>query len=272
VLSDLGSGGGTTGYEAVTGVLGLGAEQWARRALLLGAEISAAYTDLQSDRNGSEFDAVSGRLAVYGSYERGPWYLDAVASYAYHWYDGTRRIRYGSGVTAVDAKADSDHGAHEVSDYLGTGLHFELEGWDFGPEVSFQYTALIEESYSESSAAGLGLDVRSRTEDSLSSRVGMRVSKPLRVDENNVVLSKLRVAWVHEWLDTSQDLAARFEVSPVGAFEVSSRSLARDAVVARVGVQAALAENLRVDVDYGVDAGRSDYLSQQVSVVFSGRF
>ena len=100
----------------------------------------------------------------------------------------------------------------------------------------------------------------------------MRVSKPLRLDENNVVLPKLRVDWAHEWLDTSQDLAARFEVSPAGAFDVGSRSLARDAVVARAGLQVALAENLLVDVEYGVDAGRSDYLSQQVSVVFSGRF
>ena len=273
VLSDLGSGGGNTGYEAVTGVLGLGTERWVRRDLLVGAEISAAYTDLESDRAGSNFDAVSGRLAVYGSYARGPWYVDLMASYAYHSYDATRRVRYGSGDTAVDAKADSDHGAHEVSDYLGVGMNFRAAGWDFGPEASVQYTALMEESYDEkSSAGGVSLDMRDRMEDSLSSRVGVSVSRPWQIDENNVVLPRLRVAWAHEWLDTSQDLEARFQVSPVGAFEVDSRSLPRDSVVARAGLQAALAEGLVVEVDYGVDAGRGDYLSQQLSVIFSGVF
>jgi len=266
------SGGGYTGFGSVSGVLGLGAERWTRRDLLLGFEVSAAYTNLESDRAGTDFDGVSGRLAAYGSYLRGPWYLDLASSYAYHWYDATRSIRYGSGVTAVNAQADSDHGAHEISEYLGTGWHFEVAGWDFGPEVSLQYTALIEEGYSESSAGGLGLDVSSRTEDSLSTWVGARVSKPVRIDEDNVVLPKFRVDWAHEWLDTSQDLSARFQVSPVGAFDVSSRSLSRDTVVARAGLQVALAEGLLVDVEYGVDAGRSDYLSQQVSVVFSGRF
>jgi len=37
-------------------------------------------------------------------------------------------------------------------------------------------------------------------------------------------------------------------------------------------VRAAVSEILLVDVGYGVDAGRSGYLSQQLGVAFSGRF
>ena len=271
VLSDLGSGSSNTGYDAVTGVLGLGTEQWTRRNLLLGAELSAAYTRLTSDRDGTDFDAVSGRFAVYGSYDRSPWYLDVVTSYAYHWYDATRRIRYGS-VEPVDLTADSEHGAHEVSSYLGTGFSFDYAGWDFGPEASVQYTALFEEGYDEKSASEVALDVAKRTQDSLSSRVGVRLSRPWQIDEQNRIEPSLSVAWAREWLDTSQNMEATFQVSPVGRFEVASRDLSRDAVVARLGLRAAVSETMLVDVGYGVDAGRSGYLSQQVGVAFSGRF
>jgi len=267
VYSNLDGGSDYTGFDAAGGVFGVGLDGWANEHLVVGADLSAAYTHVDSDRGGSEMDAVSGRFSGYGSVDFGPWYADGVASYAYHWFDADRRIRYGN----IDRTADSDHDAHEVGGYLGTGLHFTHRGFDFGPEASAQYLVLFEDSYDESSAGAAGLDIDDRDTDSLQSRVGLRVSRPWQIDRETTIAPRLRLAWAHEFLDTSHDLDATFPDSSVGDVEVRSRSLSRDSLIARVGVQALLGYDVVVEGDYGIDLG-DDFMSHQLSVVLRAEF
>jgi hypothetical protein len=53
--------------------------------------------------------------------------------------------------------------------------------------------------------------------------------------------------------------------------EVRSRSLSRDSLIARVGIQALLGDDLVVEGDYGIDLG-DDFMSHQLSVVLRAEF
>jgi outer membrane autotransporter protein len=267
VYSELDGGSDYTGFDAASGVFGLGIDGWVDEHVIVGGDVSATYTHVDSDRGGTDMDALSGRLSGFGSLDFGPWYADGLASYAYHWFDADRRVRYGN----IDRTADSDHGAHEVGGYLGTGLHFERGGFDFGPEASAQYLVLFEDSYDESSAGAAALDIDDRDTDSLQSRVGVRISRPWQIDRETTIAPRLRLAWAHEWLDTSHDLDATFPDSPVGGVEVRSRSLSRDSLIARVWIQALLGYDLVVEGDYGIDLG-DDFMSHQLSVVLRAEF
>jgi outer membrane autotransporter protein len=268
VYSNLDGGSQHVGYDAATGVFGLGADSWLSERVVAGVDLSAAYTHIDSDRSGTDINGVTGRLSGYTSFDAGPAYVDALASYAYHWFDADRRIEYGS----IDRRAKSDHGAHEGSGLLAAGLEFSRAGFEFGPEASAQYTILYEESYHESSAGAAGLRFDDRDPDSLGSRLGIRVSRPWRIDPDTLIAPRLRVAWAHEWLDTDDDLSVAFPDTSFGAFEVSSRKLSRDSVLARIGVQALLGDDIVVEAAYGVDIGRSETMSQQLGISLRAAF
>lgn len=87
-----------------------------------------------------------------------------------------------------------------------------------------------------------------------------------------LIAPRLRVAWAHEWLDTDDDLSVAFPDTSFGAFEVSSRSLSRDSVLARIGVQALLGDDIVVEAAYGVDVGRSETMSQQLGISLRAAF
>jgi outer membrane autotransporter protein len=268
VYQQLDDGSGHEGHDAASGAFGLGIDGWVTENAVLGVDLSGGYTRIESDRDDTHIDGVNGRLSAFGSFDRGPVYVDALGSYAYHWFDGTRRIRY----DGIDRDAKSDHGAHEASAYLAGGVEFERGGFEFGPEAAGQYTILFEESYSEGSAGAAGLRIDDRDTDSLSTRVGARVSRPWRIDRDTTIVPRLRVAWAHEWLDTSHDLDASF-VSPVpNDFTVSSRKVSRDSVLARVGLQALLGDDIVVEADYGVDIGSGESMSHQLGVILRAAF
>jgi len=268
VYSDLEGDHGHTGHDAIGGVFGLGVDTWLGEQLVLGADLSGGYTRIESEREDTEIDGLNGRLTGFGSYDAGSAYVDGLASYAYHWFDASRRIRYGS----IDRDARSDHGAHELSAYLGTGLELSRAGFDFGPEVSGQYTVLFEESYRESSAGAAGLRIDARDPDSLATRLGIRVSRRWQIDPNTVVTPRLRLGWAHEWLDSSHALRAAFASPGAPAFEVVSRTLSRDSLVARIGVRALLGDDIVVEGDYGMDVGRSETMSHQLGIVLRAAF
>ena len=268
VYSNLDGGSQHVGYDAATGVFGLGADSWLSERVVAGVDLSAAYTRIDSDRSGTDINGVTGRFSGYASFDAEPAYVDALASYAYHWFDAERRIEYGS----IDRRAKSDHGAHEGSGLLAAGLEFSRAGFEFGPEASAQYTILYEESYHESSAGAAGLRFDDRDPNSLGSRLGIRVSRAWRIDPDTLIAPRLRVAWAHEWLDTSDDLSVAFPDTSFGAFEVGSRKLSRDSVLARIGVQALLGDDIVVEAAYGVDVGRSETMSQQLGITLHAAF
>jgi outer membrane autotransporter protein len=268
VYSDLEGGSRHAGHDAYGGVFGLGAERWQSERLLLGADLSGGYTRIDSERDDSEIDGVHGRLTGFGSLDLGRGYVDALGSYAYHWFDAGRRIRY----DGIDRDARSDHGAHELSAYLGTGLELSRWGFDFGPEATGRYSVLFEEDYRESSAGAASLRVEEREPDSLATRLGLRLSRRWQIDPRTVIVPRLRLGWAHEWLDTSHDLRAAFTSPGAPRFEVSSRQLSRDSLVARVGVRALLGDDIVVEGDYGLDVGRSETMSHQLGLVLRAAF
>ena len=104
------------------------------------------------------------------------------------------------------------------------------------------------------SAGGLGLIVKDRQSNSLSSEVGVHLARPFKIPQGTLV-PKVSAAWFHDFGIDKLSVPAAFQGAPNVGFAMNSRSLGENravlgaevAFVSKKGVSA----SLRYDADLG---------------------
>ena len=93
----------------------------------------------------------------------------------------------------------------------------------------------------ETRADSLDLIVDPGALDALRSRVGVSVARPLTLGDSQV-LSELRAAWTHDFLDNRGAFAAAFSGAPAVTFSQVGAAAGRDAAELGAGVRFAIAQ------------------------------
>ena len=195
--------------------------------LIAGLAFSYAFTGADLKLGLGRLNDNTLRAGPYMTYSNGDWFVDASATFAWHFYNGDRNI------PALGLSADSSYNGWDAMGYLGTGYYFEVaKDLRVTPMASLLYGHFEYGSFTETGAGGANLSVSSRSVDSLRSRLGAALS--YRIDWNWKPIPYVYAGWEHEYLD-DPNLEASF-ASGGSPFLIDTGGPDRDAVFVGFGV------------------------------------
>jgi uncharacterized protein with beta-barrel porin domain len=243
--------GNASGADYRSGGIAAGFDWTARPELRIGAALGYSRGDTDLDRSGAgSADVESYHFGLYGEYARGPWQLQGAAAYGLHGIETARYLDYGS----ISRRAEADYNADQYSAYLRGSCDLRGPGGSLlQPFASLAYSQLHRESFKESGADSLDLDVDDETTESLYSTVGARAAWDLQWRQARI-RPELRLGWAHQFLDRNGEITANFMATPRAAgyqsFEVRGVEAGRDSLVIGAGVTADVGKNAQVFLSY----------------------
>ncbi|MFA7486166.1 MAG: autotransporter domain-containing protein, partial [Phycisphaerae bacterium] len=171
VWSSQSSGKEFTGYTGQSFGTHFGFDKIFRDNWILGLGGSYTHSCLNFDKGAGEAQIDSFRIGPYASYFQDRWYVDGSVTIGYHINKTERDIL----LPGIDRTAKAKYDAWDVSAYVGTGYDLDFWKWTLTPSASIQYTRYRNQSFVETGAQDIGMDVEATTQQSLLSRLGLRL-------------------------------------------------------------------------------------------------
>ena len=244
-----------------------GADYWVRPDLSVGAAVSLSGDDLALD-NGTDMDTNTASLAAYGTHFITPsLWLDGMVSYG----DAEIEMERAINLPGMRRVAYSEPDASIFSTKWRLVKEFTAGNWHFGPEAAVRYADVNIDSYTETGAGALNLDVDSQDARSLTGEAGGYLSYDLQVAGRPVV-PYLSSSWVHEFKDNNRHIRASFADVGGTRFSVPNDEPDADYVSVSVGATVLLNENLNVYADYTSLFGHSQLDSDTVRLGLRAAF
>ena len=211
------------------------------------------FNNVSLDGHVNSFD-----LGIYGSYNPGPWYLDASFTWARNWYETERYDFFAFGTAEARYHGDA------FAAYLGGGYNVDIGKARITPTLSLAYTYYNQPRFNETGAWLFNLAVHRFDSNSLVSRVGLAFAYEFDFEKVTIV-PEASAEWAHEYLDVDHTLASRIAGVDNRTFEVSGVRSARDSALLGLGVTAYFANNLSVYGNYDAEI-RNHYNSHGFTI------
>ncbi len=265
-FGDFGGNSEEAGFDFRTyGVTG-GLDYRFTESVVAGLAFGWETTDHDFDQSAGDLDKEAYTASLYGTWNQGPWFVDAIVSYSYLDFTGLRRrIQYAD----VNRTARGDTRGDEWAAEIGFGARWQSGAWTFGPHARLTAIDIEIEGFTERGALGLNLDYRDQDIRSLRSVLGGEVSYAISTPFG-ILLPYLRAEWEHEFEDDARDITASYAADPAGnRFAIRTKGPDRDSINLGGGVTMTFPGGVSafLDVD-GILALRD---VNQVRVILGGR-
>ncbi len=203
------SRGSSNGYNATSwGVSGGADKSIFNDSVRVGLGSGYGQTFLRSkDFSGrTDIDSIPG--TIYGDYENCnyPFYVNAAFTFVYNMYSGSRQVTAGPAITRI---ANADYDGQQYSGYIEGGYSFFYKKLELTPLASFEYMHLHTESYTETNAGALNLNVASQDYDVAQTGLGAKVAYPVDL-KYGTVTPDLHFKWLYDWIGDKQATTAGF--------------------------------------------------------------
>lgn len=243
----------------------LGVDYRVNREVVLGVLFNWGNTDAALDGNGSrqEVNTYSGGLYAGWQSQDDGWFANGFVIGGASEYNQSRRIAF----AAVNRTAYSDPEGWQLTTGVNSGYLFNLNRsgtWQFGPVWGLQYTHLEMDSFTETGAGSLNLNVGQQDIDSLRSALGMKLKGRWQVSQNVALEPVLTAQWLHEFLDDSTGVTGAFSDPAAGSFIVNTQNPDREFGLVGLTLNALIGEQWSAFLAY--DAQFSEqYLGHGIS-------
>jgi autotransporter-associated beta strand protein len=224
--------------------------------VLAGLSAGYARTEVDVGDRHSDGDADTAQGALYAAYATPLVYAGVSGRYAWSNANSKRRIEIGT----LSAHARGDFDSHDFGVRGEVAVNaYETRGVRFQPLAAFDWSHLGRESFDESGAGSLGLDIDSEDLDSTLLQLGGRIDAVFPVDEEAVIAPELRAFWLHEFGDRDREVEAAIAGAP---FTVVGAEVKRDSGLFGIGWSMSLGANVRASADYDIrlDSDRTEHV------------
>jgi outer membrane autotransporter protein len=229
----------------------------------LAAGLLFGYTGSRAevDDNGSRTKMDGYTFGAYGTWYRGRFYVDGQASCGWADYRNTRRIVF----PGLDRTASSNPGGSQLTLYGGTGYEIPAGRWTVVPNLSFQYIDLGIDSYTESGAGALDLNVDGQREQSLQGNFGGKLYYTWETPKS-VIMPGISLAWGYEFMRGSRDITSRLAQGS-SPFSIETVSPDRNFLLAGAGVSMITRSGMSFHIGYDIQVGENKYAVQSINGV-----
>ena len=251
------------GYSYHTGGLTAGADYRITDHLVLGAAFNYLRTNATFVTALGNVDSSGYGALLYGTYYIGGFHVDLNGGFTSNNYDITRNIVYALGATAVSRSASGSTDGQEYNVNLGLGYDFVVSGFTVTPYGRVEYLNLVTESYTESGAQGLDLQVRGQRVQSLLTVLGGQVSYAFSVPFG-VLSPYVRAEWRHEYLNGARAITARYVNDPtLTNIVIPTDNPSRNYGDLGAGASAQFAKGLSAFLSFDAIVGLSNFTNYQ---------
>jgi outer membrane autotransporter protein len=267
VFANASSTGSVQNYRSQGGGVSTGAAYCWTDAFATGVYVG--YQGLQAEYNNGRTIDNAVRFGVFGTYDVGDFYFNALVGGAYHGYTVNRNIDFGG----LNRTATGRPGAGEFDLALGTGYDFDIGNFSWGPFTTMQYTYIGVQGFSETGAGALNLDVDPYNSSSLLYTLGAQPAYNWKVSDKVVVTPLAFAGWQHEFLRNGYGINSTFATGgPAAPFNYNTSSPARDNFYGGAGVTVAVGETWQATFIYSASAANQDNSSQNVYFSIGAKF
>lgn len=249
------------GYSFTSAGLTVGMDYRFNRNIAAGLLFGYTGSRAEVDDNGSRMTMDGYTFGAYGTWYRGRFYVDGQASYGWADYRNTRRIVF----PGLDRTASSSPGGSQFTLYGGTGYEIPAGRWTIVPNLSLQYIDLGIDSYTESGAGSLDLNVDRQRSQSLQGNFGGKLYYTWETPKS-VVMPGITVAWGHEFMRDSRDITSRL-VQGSSPFSIDTVSPDRNFLLAGAGVSMFTHGGTSFHIGYDVQVGENRYTVHSINGV-----
>jgi outer membrane autotransporter protein len=248
-----------TGYDYNIFGFNSGVDYRLRDNLIIGAGSGYYHTATSFNGSGGSVEVNSIPFYAYGLYYPSSFYAMGSVGYTLNLYGLNRNLRFGS----LNRVAESSVTGSQFNISGESGYDFPLRGFILTPAASLYYSKAWVGSYTEKGADALNLKVGAQSADSLQTGVGVRVARPLKV-KNTQVVPQASAFYQHEFANDTRGLDARLPQTGTN-FSYNTVSPRRDFAVVGAGVAVGLKKNLFVQANYNAEVGRGNSTNHYVS-------
>ncbi|WP_296347944.1 autotransporter-associated beta strand repeat-containing protein [Reyranella sp.] len=190
------------------------------------------------------------QAGLYGSFLKGPVYVDGLVGYAYSDNQMLRQIqipglnsRVATGQTGTNQFFGQIEAGYRID--LGTTANAYLTPW-----ARLQGSTATQNGLTESGADSLNLIVASQTTNSLRSVLGVTLGGEMDIGSGNKLAGQFKVGWAHEFANTDRPVTASFLGAPALPFTTYGAAPQRDGVILGINATANLGERTNLFLRY----------------------
>ena len=245
--------------------------------------VALGYSSFDSDFKqsanvtGGAVDATGYSLSAFGLYYQNQAYFNWIASVGNNNYNIRREIVINSQSNQAEndgaiatAKAETDSTQFSVS--IGGGYEYSANNIDIAPYGRLEYGRTDVDAYSESGAGALDLSIDEQEIETLTSAVGIQISKALS-REYGVLMPQTRLEWIHEFEDSSRDIVSRYINDPRNneashQLIVTTDDPNEDYFSLSLGLSSVITDGKQFFVEYSGLLGLEDMTDHQVKLGF----
>jgi len=242
------------GYDFSTGGLTFGVDYRVCQNFAIGLTGGYAHTNANLVNNGS-LDVNGETIGAYATGFGGGFYVNAAAFGVFNGYDSHR--------TALLGTASGDTDGQDFNALVAAGYEWKKGALTIGPTVSYQYTYVELDGFTESGSLA-PLTFNDQNANSSRTALGAKASYDWHVG-HILVRPELRAAWQHEFGDTDYSLVSRFASGAGSSFTVTGPAVGRDSLLIGAGAAILLNDRVSVYAYYCGDLARTNSSSNNVS-------
>ncbi len=256
-----------TGYNFTSAGATLGMDYRFTDSLALGLLIGYTGSRADVDDYGSKVTMDGYTAGIYGTWYRHGFFVDGQASYGWADYRNSRRIVF----TGIDRTASSRPSGRQLTLYGGTGYEFKTDAWMLVPSVSLQYIKLGLDSYTESGAGALNLNVDRQNMESFLGNIGGRAYYTFDT-EGAVIMPGIRASYGYEFLRDARGVTSTLAQGS-SPFTIELPSAARNTISCGASISMFLKKNgasfqLGYDAQFGSDNYTAHSINGMIRMVF----
>jgi len=233
----------------------LGADYRLTDNLILGSAFGYTTGKTNLADNGGDFSATGYSVSAYGSlYVTDRFYVDVIGIGSWNDYDTARKVVFDS--TAATAKASTNSTLFAIS--VNTGYTFNIGALSLGPTARVDYINVNIDSFREHGAGIFDLTVDSQLIESLVTDIGGLFSYAIST-RIGVLTPSLRVAWEHQYKESSRLITGHLVADPVGTRLVApTDNPTRDYCNLGVSIVGQFKYGISSFISFDTQLGRSD--------------
>jgi outer membrane autotransporter protein len=175
-----------------------------------GLSIGFARSTMDGKTHDTEMEFDSLQATAYIGHERGPWFIQGAASFAWNEYSDRRRMVF----PGVDETATADYSGQDYTVYVRAGhrFFFPVEEVTITPNASLRYSRVDLDGYTEKDAGDLNLKVGSQSYDFAESGLGVMADRVFSsFSDGKAVVPEVHFNWFHRFSNPTPKQTSRFD-------------------------------------------------------------
>jgi outer membrane autotransporter protein len=256
---------GFAGYKGSGWGLAAGADRDFGDGLIAGLAFTYSNTSVsyRDQLQGNGAGIASYQLSAYGSQDVGPGYVEAMAAYSRQKYDSQRD-------TVVSGLALGNYGGDQWGLRIGGGVPYKLSAdTTLVPQARLEWNQVKQNSYTETNAGALALNVAGTTADRLRSSIGAQLNHDTNLGDVKA-RPFARVFWNHDFKNDGVDSTASF-VGGGTSFRTAGQKIDKDSYTLGVGVNLYTRRDFTATISYDHDMA-SGYRAHTAQAVARWQF